>query len=154
MIRSLGKMWRRCAGSHRRESDEREQFISLLAVRDAFLIVVLFSLMLVPALLFFQGGLPSLGSRVAMLPLAMMLVSGFAVLISWTVRGGGLSLRAVAFRGVVYLGAFLAAGVLLWGISRTGVIPAGVGLLPLATGSVAGVALAVGLQAFASHRNR
>lgn len=153
MMRRFGKIWREYAGLHRRESDEREQFISLLAIRDAFMIVVLAVLVIVPALLLFRDSLPSLVSGAA-LPLAVMVVSGAVILLSWTLRGGGLSFGTVAFRGVVYLGAFLAAGGLLWGISRAGVVPPDIGLLPLATGSMAGVAVAAGLQALASHRNR
>ncbi len=155
-MRRFVDWWRANAELNRRESDEREQFISLLAIRDAFLVVVLASLVVVPLVLVFQGGgAPSLGSVMAMIPLAVMLVAGVTIFLSWARRGGGLSLQTLLFRGIVYGAAFVGAGVLVWAFSRFGLAHSSdIGVVQWITGSVAGVAIAAGLQAFASHRNR
>lgn len=76
-MKRIGKWWRHHAETHRRESDERERLISLLAIRDAFMVIVPAVLAFVPLFLFFRGGDPlSPGSGLAALPLAMMLVAG------------------------------------------------------------------------------
>ena len=146
--------WRLLSSADKRESDERNQQIWLLSIRDAFVaILVLVSLLFIlPRMI---PGVDWAQSAVPTLPLIVLFVSSIVMLVSWAVRGGGESLPATVYRGIVTVVGFVIAGVIIQILFRLGIVAEPpIGFVTWTIGSVVGICIGVGLIIATSRRNR
>jgi hypothetical protein len=143
LLSSLRDGWTALRDEQRRERDERERTLRLLATRDAFFALFLVLLPLLSILQMYllrdAGGLRA----VAALPMVVFMLAAVVHGVSWKMRGGGFS-RNVAALQVVYsvLGVVLAYG-LVYLLDWVGVLPRrdGGSVIALLIGAVGGALL-------------
>jgi hypothetical protein len=87
----------------RRELDERQRLLRLLAFRDAFVALAVLSLLQMALQMYFLRGYDiPLKGILALLPMQGIALAALVFFISWRLRGGGFSRGLVAFKMTVF----------------------------------------------------
>lgn len=121
---SLKSWWRGLREQNRRDTDERARMVSLLALRDAFIAVMLLigAMVILPTILGGFGTNAATGDILVFFPLAAIFVAGGVIAISAALRGGlGFSSGSATYRSAwmlfgVLVGVGIVAALSLLGI--------------------------------------
>lgn len=102
----------------RRELDERQRVLRLLAVRDAFVVLIVLSVLQVVAQLDPLRGYGLVPERASGLaPLYAVACAVFVMLLSLRLRGGGSSSGVAAYRATVAAGSVVAGLLIGWALN-------------------------------------
>lgn len=118
MLEGFRRKWFTLQDEVRREQDERQRLLRLLAVRDAFIALIILSVLQVVAQLDSVRGYGLVPDRVSGLaPLYAVALAMLVKLLSLRLRGGGSPSRVAGYRTTVAAGSVVLGLLIGWLIS-------------------------------------